>query len=81
MVWRVEAYLRIACSVLGFETGELWCARKISGTIAIFFIYEKPIIIKLLKIGVSVPKQRSSHPRTENATGTIAILIKNIYST
>ena len=28
---RVEAYLRSLCSVLDFDIGELWCARKIPG--------------------------------------------------
>lgn len=27
----MAAYLRSACSVLDFEIGELWCARKIPG--------------------------------------------------
>ena len=28
---RVEAYLRSICSVLDFDIGELWCARKVPG--------------------------------------------------
>ena len=30
---RIEAYLRTTCSVLDFDIGELWCARKNPGMI------------------------------------------------
>lgn len=29
---RIESYLRSTCSVLDFDIGELWCARKLPGT-------------------------------------------------
>ena len=44
MVLRVEAYLRIACSVLGFDIGELWCARNVPGEISLFFFVLQNII-------------------------------------
>jgi hypothetical protein len=28
---RIESYLRSTCSVLDFDIGELWCARKLPG--------------------------------------------------
>ena len=38
-----------------------------SENLIIVILYEKPIIHKFLKTGVSLPKQRSGHPQTENA--------------
>lgn len=35
---RIESYLRSTCSVLDFDIGELWCARKSSGKISPYTI-------------------------------------------
>lgn len=34
---RIESYLRSACSVLDFDIGEIWCARKTLGML--YFVF------------------------------------------